>query len=59
MTPRERAAQNARRNLERAESHVAHLRYCVEVADAEVDHCRRELARLEAAVGRSRRTSGS
>jgi hypothetical protein len=55
VNPRERAASNAKRNLERAESHLAHLNYCVEWATQEVEHCRREVDRLEAAVLRQAR----
>jgi hypothetical protein len=52
VTTRERAASNAQRKLERAEAHAAHLRWCVEWADADVEHFRSEVARLQAAVRR-------
>jgi hypothetical protein len=55
VTARERAARKAQRELEQAESHLAHLNWCVEVAAQEVEHCRHEVERLNAAVLRAQR----
>jgi hypothetical protein len=55
MNAREWTAHNARRRLEKAEAYADHLRYCVEVADQDVEHYRREVERLEAAVLRQAR----
>jgi hypothetical protein len=57
MTLRERSAQAAQRKLEQAEAHAAHLQWCVECADADVEHFKYEVARLQAAVLRQARAS--
>jgi hypothetical protein len=43
------------RKLQQAEAHAAHLRYCTECADADVEHFKHEAARLQAAVLRAQR----
>jgi hypothetical protein len=44
-----------RETLRLAESYLSHLKYCVECAEQEVEHCRHELDRLEAGVLRQAR----
>jgi hypothetical protein len=52
VSPRERAANNARRRLHEAEAYVDYLQRCLQAAEQSVAHHEHELSRLEQLVRR-------